>query len=64
MTILLLAGSPSISSRSTRLLHHVGERLGLLGHRYSRLHVLDLPAQALLKVLEEVSYEHREMGSV
>ena len=49
MTILLLAGSPSISSRSTRLLHHVGERLGLLGHRYSRLHVLDLPAQALLQ---------------
>lgn len=49
MTILLLAGSPSIPSRSTRLLHHVGERLALLGHRYTRLHVLDLPAQALLE---------------
>jgi FMN reductase len=48
MTILLLAGSPSIPSRSTRLLHHVGERLSLLGHRYSKLHVLDLPSQALL----------------
>ncbi|MBC7498963.1 MAG: NADPH-dependent FMN reductase [Herminiimonas sp.] len=48
MTILLLAGSPSIPSRSTRLLHHVGERLALLGHRTSKLHVLDLPAQALL----------------
>ncbi|RJG05515.1 FMN reductase (NADPH) [Noviherbaspirillum cavernae] len=49
MTILLLAGSPSIPSRSTRLLHHIGEKLALQGHRYSRLHVLDLPAQALLQ---------------
>jgi FMN reductase len=49
MSILLLAGSPSIPSRSTRLLHHVGERLALLGHRYSKLHVLDLPPQALLQ---------------
>lgn len=49
MSILLLAGSPSIPSRSTRLLHHVGERLALLGHRYRELHVLDLPAQALLQ---------------
>jgi FMN reductase len=48
MTILLLAGSPSIPSRSTRLLHYVGERLSQLGHRYSKLHVLDLPSQALL----------------
>lgn len=49
MTILLLAGSPSIPSRSTRLLHHVGDRLALLGHRYSKLHVLDLPPLALLQ---------------
>lgn len=49
MTILLLAGSPSIPSRSTRLLHHVGELLAQRGHRHSRLHVLDLPAQALLQ---------------
>jgi FMN reductase len=49
MTILLLAGSPSNPSRSTRLLHHVGEKLALLGHRYTKLHVLDLPAQALLQ---------------
>lgn len=48
MSILLLAGSPSIPSRSTRLLHYVGERLASLGHRSSKLHVLDLPAQALL----------------
>lgn len=48
MSILLLAGSPTIPSRSTRLLHHVGERLAALGHRSSRLHVLDLPPRALL----------------
>lgn len=48
MNILLLAGSPSAPSRSTRLLHHVGERLALLGHRYAKLHVRDLPAQSLL----------------
>jgi FMN reductase len=48
MTILLLAGSPSLPSRSTRLLHHVGEKLALLGHPYTALHVLDLPAEALL----------------
>lgn len=49
MNILLLAGSPSTPSRSTRLLHHVGERLALLGHRYAKLHVRDLPAQALVQ---------------
>ncbi len=49
MNILLLAGSPSTPSRSTRLLHHVGERLALLGHRYVKLHVRDLPAQALVQ---------------
>ena len=48
MNILLLAGSPSIPSRSTRLLQHAGEKLALPGHRYSTLHVRDLPAQALL----------------
>ena len=48
MNILLLAGSPSTPSRSTRLLHHVGERLAFLGHRYVKLHVRDLPAQALV----------------
>lgn len=48
MNILLLAGSPSTPSRSTRLLHHVGERLALLGHRHVKLQVRDLPAQALL----------------
>lgn len=48
MDILLLAGSPSIPSRSTRLLQHAGERLAQLGHRIANLQVRDLPAQALL----------------
>jgi FMN reductase len=49
MTILLLAGSPSAPSRSTRLLHYTGERLALLGHRTHQLKVRDLPATALLQ---------------
>jgi FMN reductase len=49
MRILLLAGSPSQTSRSTRLLHHIGERLASRGHRHDKLHVIDLPAQALLQ---------------
>ena len=49
MTILLLAGSPSAPSRSTRLLHYTGERLALLGHRTFQLKVRDLPATALLQ---------------
>jgi FMN reductase len=49
MTILLLAGSPSAPSRSTRLLHYAGERLALLGHRTHQLKVRDLPAAALLQ---------------
>ena len=49
MTILLLAGSPSAPSRSTRLLHHVGEKLALSGHRYDKIDVRDLPAEALLR---------------
>jgi FMN reductase len=48
MTILLLAGSPSTPSRSTRLLNHLGEKLVLRGHRQTRLQVRDLPAAALL----------------
>ncbi|TFW09353.1 NADPH-dependent FMN reductase [Oxalobacteraceae bacterium OM1] len=48
MSILLLAGSPSSPSRSTRLLHHVGERLAELGNRTVRIQVTDLPAEALL----------------
>ncbi|MFZ6673108.1 NADPH-dependent FMN reductase [Undibacterium sp. Xuan67W] len=48
MTILLLSGSPSLPSRSARLLHYVGERLTALGFQTSTIQVRDLPAQALL----------------
>jgi FMN reductase len=48
MNILLIAGSPTVPSRSTRLLHHVGDKLALLGHRIDKLQVRDLPAQALM----------------
>ncbi len=48
MTILLIAGSPTVLSRSTHLLHHVGESLSKRGHQVTRLQVRDLPAQALL----------------
>lgn len=49
MTILLLAGSPSAPSRSTRLLQHVGDKLAKLGHSHSHLEVRDLPGQAILR---------------
>ena len=59
MTALLLAGSPAIPSRSTRLLHHAGEALALLGHRSIKLHVRDLPARALLHAdFSEASLQH------
>ena len=48
MNILLLGGSPQVPSSSSRLLLHIGDRLALQGHRYSKLHVRDLPAKALL----------------
>ncbi|MES2257561.1 MAG: NADPH-dependent FMN reductase [Pseudomonadota bacterium] len=48
MSILLLGGSPSTPSSSSRLLHHIGERLAAQGYRYTRLQVRDLLAKALL----------------
>jgi FMN reductase len=48
MIILLISGSPAHPSSSGRLLQHIGERLAALGHPYGRLHVRDLPPQALL----------------
>jgi FMN reductase len=48
MSILLLGGSPSLPSSSSRLLQHIGDRLALQGHRHAKLQVRDLPAQALL----------------
>lgn len=49
MAILLIGGSPSAPSLSTRLLHYASERLASLGHRTQHLQVRDLPAQALLQ---------------
>jgi len=57
MSILLLAGSPSAPSRSTRLLQHAGERLALLGHRHSKIDVRNLPAKALL----HADFKHAEI---
>lgn len=48
MSILLIGGSPAATSSTGRLLDHVGEKLALHGHRYSKLQVRDLPPQALL----------------
>jgi FMN reductase len=48
MTTLLISGSPSFPSRSTRLLEVYGEQLSGLGHDISRLALRNLPAQALL----------------
>ena len=49
MTVLLIAGSPSLPSRSTALLEAVGERLARRGARIERLAVRELPAQPLLR---------------
>lgn len=48
MSILLISGSPAVPSTSSRLLHHIGDKLAALGYRTNRLNVRDLPAQALL----------------
>ncbi|MFJ5263305.1 NADPH-dependent FMN reductase [Streptomyces sp. NPDC088387] len=46
--ILSVSGSPSPTSRTTRLLRHLDERLGWQGHDVTNLEVRTLPAQALL----------------
>ena len=48
MSVFLLGGSPSPQSSSSRLLQHIGERLGLHGQRLVRCEVRELPAAALL----------------
>jgi FMN reductase len=48
MNLVLLAGSPSANSRSTRLLLHVGDRLATCGYAPHLLQVRDLSAAALL----------------
>jgi FMN reductase len=57
MSILLIGGSPSINSRSGRLLEEIGRRLEQEGLAVDRLHVRELPAQALL----HADFKHPEI---
>ena len=57
MSILLVGGSPSVSSRSGRLLEEIGTRLEQEGLAVDRLQVRDLPAQALL----HADFKHPEI---
>ncbi|MEU9919956.1 NADPH-dependent FMN reductase [Streptomyces griseoluteus] len=47
-TILSVSGSPSVTSRTARLLRHVDDRLTAQGHEVIPLDVRTLPAEALL----------------
>ena len=49
MSVLLIAASPSLRSRSAAWLDHVGRRLGREGHRTESLPVRELHAQALVQ---------------
>jgi FMN reductase len=64
MTILLIGGSPSAPSSSSRLLYHVGDALALRGHRISKLQVRDLPAEALLHANCDHPDIQRALGAV
>ncbi len=47
-SILSVSGSPSATSRTARLLDHVGVRLAAQGHQVTSLAVRTLPSEALL----------------
>ncbi|KIF71591.1 NADPH-dependent FMN reductase [Streptomyces sp. AcH 505] len=47
-TILSVSGSPSATSRTSRLLRHLDDRLRQQGHHVTALDVRTLPAEALL----------------
>ncbi|MEU6476813.1 NADPH-dependent FMN reductase [Streptomyces sp. NPDC047017] len=47
-TVLSVSGSPSVSSRTNRLLRHLDQRLIALGHEVIPLDVRTVPAEALL----------------
>lgn len=49
MRLLALAGSPSLRSRSSALLHHAVERLQAKGRVVDALSLLDIPAQDLVQ---------------
>jgi FMN reductase len=48
MSVILLGGSPSPHSSTSRLLQHVGDKLALYGNRVTRLEARDLDPHALL----------------
>ncbi|MES2206608.1 MAG: NADPH-dependent FMN reductase [Pseudomonadota bacterium] len=48
MSILLLAGSPSLNSRSSGLLKFIGNKLNLLGYSTKTVTIRDIPAEPLL----------------
>jgi FMN reductase len=47
-SILSVSGSPSVTSRTARLLDHVAARLAAQGHQVTPLEVRGLPSEALL----------------
>jgi FMN reductase len=47
-TIVVLAGSPSVNSRTAALTEHLARRLREHGHQVRTVRVRDLPAEALL----------------
>ena len=47
-SILVLSGSPSVTSRTAALTDHLADRLRGYGHRVRTVRIRDLPAQALL----------------
>ncbi|MFG2719110.1 NADPH-dependent FMN reductase [Streptomyces sp. NPDC048416] len=47
-TVLSVSGSPSITSRTARLLRHLDARLTAQGHDVIPLDIRDIPAEALL----------------
>jgi FMN reductase len=47
-SVLVLTGSPSITSRTSALAHHVADELRLSGHDVRVLDLRDLPSRALL----------------
>ena len=46
--VVVLAGSPSVNSRTAALTEHLAQRLREHGHRVRTVRVRDLPAEALL----------------
>ncbi|MGW1724121.1 NADPH-dependent FMN reductase [Streptomyces sp. NPDC002306] len=47
-TVLSVSGSPSVSSRTNRLLRHLDQRLSAQGHEVIPLDIRTVPAEALL----------------